>query len=178
MVKDIENSLEAMVAHDLIAALAGDDEARAAVRDRRPSVDARSPDHTPPADEFLVRDADASQNYAINAVLAGQDLIVKGPPGTGKSQTITNLVSTLVARGKRVLFVAEKRAAIDAVLKRLDEVGLGDLVLDLHGGRQLPTQGRRVAGGGLEREHAAGAAELRGRAPAPAGAPRRAQCPR
>jgi very-short-patch-repair endonuclease len=134
MVKDIEHALEAMVEHDLIAALAGDDAARAAVRDRRADVDPKSPDHTPPVDEFLVLDADASQNYAINAVLAGQDLIVKGPPGTGKSQTITNLVSTLVARGKRVLFVAEKRAAIDAVLKRLEDVGLGDLVLDLHGG--------------------------------------------
>ena len=55
-------------------------------------------------------------------------------PGTGKSQTISNLISTLVARGKRVLFVAEKRAAIDAVLRRLNHVGLGDLVLDLHGG--------------------------------------------
>ncbi len=79
-------------------------------------------------------DADSSQNYAINAVLAGRNLIIKGPPGTGKSQTISNLVSTLVARGKRVLFVAEKRAAIDAVLRRLNDVGLGDLVLDLHGG--------------------------------------------
>jgi hypothetical protein len=134
MVKDIENSLEAMVAHDLIAALAGDDMARAAVRERRVSVDPKRPDQIPPADEFLVLDADASQNYAINAVLAGQDIIIKGPPGTGKSQTIANLVSTLVARGKRVLFVAEKRAAIDAVLKRLNDVGLGDLVLDLHGG--------------------------------------------
>ena len=91
-------------------------------------------------------DADASQNYAINAVLAGQDLIIKGPPGTGKSQTIANLVSTLVARGKRVLFVAEKRAAIDAVLKRLTDVGLGDLVLDLHGGVSSRRKVARVPG--------------------------------
>jgi very-short-patch-repair endonuclease len=133
MVKDLEGSVEAMAAHDLIAALAGDEQAQAAVRERRPAVDARAPDHIPPADEFLVVDADASQNYAINAVLGGQDLIIKGPPGTGKSQTIANLVSTLVARGQRVLFVAEKRAAIDAVLRRLDGVGLSDLILDLHG---------------------------------------------
>ena len=73
----------------------------------------------PLADEFLVLDADASQNYAINAVLAGQSLIIKGPPGTGKSQTIANLIASLIARGKKVLFVAEKRAAIDAVTKRL-----------------------------------------------------------
>jgi hypothetical protein len=67
-------------------------------------------------------------------VLGGQDLVIKGPPGTGKSQTISNLIACLVARGKTVLFVAEKRAAIDAVLKRLERVGLHDLVLDLHGG--------------------------------------------
>ena len=60
-------------------------------------------------------DADASQSYVVNAVLAGKNLLIKGPPGTGKSQTISNLIATLVARGKRVLFVAEKRAAIDAV---------------------------------------------------------------
>jgi len=79
-------------------------------------------------------DADASQNYAINAVVGGQSLIIKGPPGTGKSQTIANLIASLVARQKRVLFVAEKRAAIEAVTKRLSEQELGGLVLDLHGG--------------------------------------------
>ena len=88
----------------------------------------------PLADEFLVLDADSSQNYAINAVLAGQSLIIKGPPGTGKSQTIANLIASLIARGKKVLFVAEKRAAIDAVTKRLRQQNLGELVLDLHGG--------------------------------------------
>ena len=82
----------------------------------------------------MVLDADSSQNYAINAVLAGQSLIVKGPPGTGKSQTIANLIASLIARGRKVLFVAEKRAAIDAVTKRLRQQNLGELVLDLHGG--------------------------------------------
>jgi exonuclease SbcC len=67
-------------------------------------------------------------------VLAGQSLIVKGPPGTGKSQTIANLIASLVARNRKVLFVAEKRAAIDAVTKRLNQKKLGDLLLDLHGG--------------------------------------------
>ncbi|HEX8496406.1 MAG TPA: AAA domain-containing protein, partial [Actinomycetales bacterium] len=59
---------------------------------------------------------------------------MKGPPGTGKSQTIANLIAALSAAGKRTLFVAEKRAAIDAVLQRLVAVGLDDLVLDLHDG--------------------------------------------
>lgn len=134
MVRDLENAIEAMAEHDIIAALAGDEEAQAALRERGTTTSIPSPDFIPPADEFLVLDADASQNYAINAVLTGRDLIIKGPPGTGKSQTISNLISTLVARGKRVLFVAEKRAAIDAVLHRLDNVDLGDIVLDLHGG--------------------------------------------
>ncbi len=87
-----------------------------------------------PDDEFLVLDADASQSHAIHAVVAGGDLVIEGPPGTGKSQTIANLIATLAARRQRVLFVAEKRAAIDAVVDRLRRVGLGDLVLDLHDG--------------------------------------------
>jgi hypothetical protein len=134
MVRDLENAIEAMAEHDIIAALAGDAEAQATLREKGAATSIPAPDFVPPADEFLVLDADASQNYAINAVLTGRDLIIKGPPGTGKSQTISNLISTLVARGKRVLFVAEKRAAIDAVLRRLAKVDLGDLVLDLHGG--------------------------------------------
>ena len=79
-------------------------------------------------------DADSSQRGAIGAVLAGRSLVIHGPPGTGKSQTIANLIATLVARGRKVLFVAEKRAAIDAVLSRLKGVGLGGMVLDIHEG--------------------------------------------
>lgn len=133
MVRDLENSEDQLVAHDLIAALAGDAEARGSVRGDGPAAGALPSNEIPAADEFLVLDADSTQSYAINAVLAGQNLIVRGPPGTGKSQSIANLIGSLVARGKRVLFVAEKRAAIDAVLKRLTSNGLDDLVLDLHG---------------------------------------------
>jgi len=135
MVRDLESAFDELVAHDLIAAIAGDEEAREAVRSAQPGPEAiPSPDATPPADEFLVLDADSSQNWAINAVLAGESLIVRGPPGTGKSQTIANLIGSMIARNKRVLFVAEKRAAIEAVVKRLDAQNIGDLVLDLHGG--------------------------------------------
>jgi hypothetical protein len=134
MVNDLGASEEALIEHELIAAIAGDPQAREAVRGRISEVDATEPNRIPPADEFLILDADSSQNWAINACLAGQDLIVRGPPGTGKSQTIANLIATLIARDKRVLFVAEKRAAIDAVLGRIDACGLSDLVLDLHGG--------------------------------------------
>jgi very-short-patch-repair endonuclease len=134
MVQDLEGSVEELIAHDLIAAIAGDEEARAKVREASGSPTVVGPDHVPLADEFLVLDADSSQNYVINAAVAGASLIVEGPPGTGKSQTIANLIATLVARGQKVLFVAEKRAAIDAVLKRLQKEGLDDLMLDLHGG--------------------------------------------
>jgi hypothetical protein len=134
MVLDLEASAKTLVDAEIISAIAGDEGARAAVRARHPNVALDQPDRMPPADEFLVLDADASQSYAINAIVGGADLVVDGPPGTGKSQTIANLIATLAARGKRVLFVAEKRAAIDAVVDRLERVNLGGLVLDLHDG--------------------------------------------
>ena len=61
-------------------------------------------------------------------------MVIWGPPGTGKSQTIANLIVSLNAVGKRVLFVAEKRAAIEVVVARLQRAGLGNLVMDAHGG--------------------------------------------
>lgn len=134
MVQDLENNLEALISHDVVAAIAGNHPAQAALSAAGGGVGITDPDRQPPADEFLVMDADSSQSYAINAALAGQSIVVSGPPGTGKSQTIGNLIATLIARGQSVLFVAEKRAAITAVVDRLERVGLADLVLDLHGG--------------------------------------------
>ena len=69
--------------------------------------------------------ADASQLKAIGDAVAGRTFVLEGPPGTGKSQTITNLLARAIAEGKRVLFVAEKRAALDVVKSRLDAVGMG-----------------------------------------------------
>jgi very-short-patch-repair endonuclease len=80
----------------------------------------------------LVMDADSSQEEVIRQVLAGRSLVVQGPPGTGKSQTITNLIGALLDSGKKVLFVAEKLAALEVVKSRLDRVGLGDFVFELH----------------------------------------------
>jgi very-short-patch-repair endonuclease len=135
MVRDLESAFDELVAHDLIAAIAGDEDARELVREQAQGLEAiPSPDFVPYEDEFLVLDADASQSFVVNSVSVGNSLVVKGPPGTGKSQTIANLIATQLARGKKVLFVAEKRAAIEAVVKRLRQQGLGDLILDLHGG--------------------------------------------
>jgi hypothetical protein len=76
--------------------------------------------------------ADSSQLEAVAEAVEGRTFVLEGPPGTGKSQTITNLLARSLADGKRVLFVAEKRAALDVVKKRLESVGLGAFSLDLH----------------------------------------------
>lgn len=133
MVRDLRASADLLASHDLIAALAGDEQAR---RNVASAADAPLPDITPdkipPSEEFLVQSADASQQRVITAALASRSLVIKGPPGTGKSQTIANLIAGMAAKGKRVLFVAEKRAAIEAVTDRLAQVKLDGLVLDLH----------------------------------------------
>ncbi|MBO4798705.1 MAG: DUF4011 domain-containing protein, partial [Candidatus Methanomethylophilaceae archaeon] len=76
--------------------------------------------------------ADGSQIRAVRAAGEGKSFVMHGPPGTGKSQTITNLISDSLYRGKTVLFVAEKRAALEVVQKRLDEIGIGNHCLELH----------------------------------------------
>ena len=135
MVAEMQQNQDALAGNDLIAAIAGDVQARESLRSKQAHrLDPAQPDVTPPADEYLVLDADSSQNAAVNAAVAGESFVLQGPPGTGKSQTIANLIATMTARGRSVLFVAEKRAAIDAVCKRLTAVGLDQFVLDLHGG--------------------------------------------
>ena len=76
--------------------------------------------------------SDSSQLKAICAVDAGRDLVLEGPPGTGKSQTITNLIAHSLAKGKTVLFVSEKMAALEVVHRRLSNIGLGPFCLELH----------------------------------------------
>lgn len=81
---------------------------------------------------YHVVDCDSTQALAINDVNNGKSLVMQGPPGTGKSQTITNLISNAVANGKSILFVAEKKAALDVVYNRLKKVGLDDLAISIH----------------------------------------------
>ena len=134
LVSDLEQNAELFADSDIVAAIAGDKEARDALSSMICDPDPKQPDIDSPSEEFLVLDADSSQHMAINQVLGGESLVIQGPPGTGKSQTISNLITALMSRGKRILFVAEKRAAIEAVTKRLDDVGLSELVMDMHGG--------------------------------------------
>ncbi|CAM4177669.1 DUF3320 domain-containing protein [Vibrio neonatus] len=80
----------------------------------------------------LVLDSDSSQTEAVLAAKSGANLVIQGPPGTGKSQTIANIISQALADDKKVLFVAEKMAALDVVKRRLDNCNIGDSVLELH----------------------------------------------
>ena len=81
---------------------------------------------------YLIVPSDRSQMAAVQQARQGKSYIIQGPPGTGKSQTITNLIADYVARGKRVLFVCEKRAAIDVVYHRLHQAGLESLTSLIH----------------------------------------------
>ncbi|MFD2785657.1 DUF3320 domain-containing protein [Hymenobacter rubripertinctus] len=83
-------------------------------------------------DLHQVLEADSSQLLALLAVHEGRNLVIQGPPGTGKSQTIANLLAEAIGAGKKVLFVAEKRAALEVVKRRLDALGLGVACLELH----------------------------------------------
>ena len=115
--------------HEIVATLLGDGF-------REPATelmdDASVDEAVNVSDMFLVKDADSSQILAIHDINNGQDMVIQGPPGTGKSQTITNVIAELIGNGKKVLFVAEKMAALEVVKRRLDVIGLGDAALELH----------------------------------------------
>jgi very-short-patch-repair endonuclease len=85
-----------------------------------------------PKDLVTPLPADSSQLAAVVAAQEGRDFVLIGPPGTGKSQTIANIICQCLAHGKTVLFVAEKAAALDVVQRRLEQYGLGEAVLELH----------------------------------------------
>lgn len=89
-------------------------------------------DKTVIAQDSLPVSVDGSQMYAVDSAAKGKSFVLHGPPGTGKSQTITVMIANALAQGKTVLFVAEKMAALSVVQKRLNDIGLGSFCLELH----------------------------------------------
>lgn len=88
----------------------------------------------------IVLDADSSQEEAVLAAKAGLSFVIQGPPGTGKSQTISNIIADALADGKRVLFVSEKKSALDVVVKRLRDSRLDRFCLELHNPSQKKSE--------------------------------------
>lgn len=132
MFRDLEAHEETVLASPVVQALAG---ASDAARERTlfapddvDDIDRSSPPEVAP----LILDADSSQRVAVAAAMAGKSFVLDGPPGTGKSQTIANIIAALVASGKKVLFVSEKAVALDVVRDRLSGRGLGPLLFELH----------------------------------------------
>ena len=107
-----------------------------------------------PADRYLDIDeatqnlplaADSTQARIVADAVAGRSLVVEGPPGTGKSQTVSNLIFRALATGRTIMFVAEKKSALDVVARRLrEEAGIGALLLNLHDNGMKPTEVRRA----------------------------------
>ncbi len=126
--------------------------------------DANLDDALPPEGMFHVVDADPSQTKVIGEARSGRNLVVQGPPGTGKSQTITNILAAAAHDGKKVLFMAEKMAALEVVHKRMRKAGLADLCLELHSRSANKKRFFQVLGETLSRgtNSAAPALDIRG----------------
>ncbi|SFR00499.1 Part of AAA domain-containing protein [Poseidonocella sedimentorum] len=120
--------VESPLIETMLSSVGGEGTTYAEVYDTdHPDVESRVP--------RLVMDADASQFSSLVDVANGTNVAIEGPPGSGKSQTIVNLIASAMADGKKVLFVAEKLTALDVVRNRLDAAGLGEFILPLQAGR-------------------------------------------
>ena len=134
LVEDLERNKDLFVKHGLIRALGVPGTLIPTPDDL---VEKRElDDKVSPADVYQVLDADSSQQEAIEAAKAGLSFILQGPPGTGKSQTIANIIAEFLARGRPILFVSQKIAALEVVQRRLKQVGLSDFCLEIHSHRR------------------------------------------
>lgn len=133
MYRDLLANEATITGHPLVAALANQDPT---TQDGSLLFEEIHPENidrdAPPESTPLVLDADSSQRACVAAAVAGRSFVMDGPPGTGKSQTIANMVGALLHAGKTVLFVSEKAAALEVVRNRLAHVGLENYLLELH----------------------------------------------
>ena len=132
MFRDLLNSAEQIAEHPIVNALADPQSGAGDSLAFEPMSEERLDTEAPPEDMASVLSADSSQRRCIVAARSGHSFVMDGPPGTGKSQTITNIIAELLKGGRTVLFVSEKAAALEVVRGRLKQAGLGDFVLELH----------------------------------------------
>ena len=131
MYKDIDTYQSLIKSNELVKTICGLND------EKQVSTDAICPlseldERVKPQNTYQILDADSSQQQAIQVVKQGNNLVIEGPPGTGKSQTIANIIAELLSQNKRVLFVSQKIAALDVVKSRLDKNGLAPFCLELH----------------------------------------------
>ena len=131
MWEDLGKNVQAIAAHGMCRAVAGDTSGLSQPTDDMPDP-SEFDERIHPREVHSILDNDSSQMEAILAARHGTNLVVDGPPGTGKSQTIANIIAESLADGKKVLFVSEKVAALEVVKRRLDERRLGDFCLECH----------------------------------------------
>lgn len=130
--QDLHENLGQAQAHPVVQMLAGTPAPVA----KLPSLDEHGLDaRQDPQQTYHILDADGSQRLCLEGAARGESFVLIGPPGTGKSQTIANLIADRIANGMKVLFVSEKMAALEVVYKRLCAVGLGEFCLELHSHR-------------------------------------------
>jgi very-short-patch-repair endonuclease len=133
-------SLEQLLGHGILRSLLAPHEESGLPDPPVIPEDDRVDDHFKAADQVAILDTDSSQTIAIQTALDGRNLVVQGPPGTGKSQTIANIIAAAIHRGRSVLFVAEKLAALEVVYDRLRSVNLSPLCFELHSRRASKQQ--------------------------------------
>lgn len=127
--KDIAVHQKELLKNDMVRSLV---EGKLAFNKNNEQVFTNDFDGIPSQNVVLPISTDVSQMEAVITAQQGHSFILHGPPGTGKSQTITNIIADALYRGKRVLFVAAKKAALDVVQKRLEQIGLAPFTLELH----------------------------------------------
>ena len=127
--QDLHDNADKIQAHPILQTLAG---AAGLLPKTQPLQENELDAQEDPQKVYHILDADGSQRLCLDAAAQGESFVLIGPPGTGKSQTIANLIADRIAHGKKVLFVSEKMAALEVVYKRLCNVGLGEFCLELH----------------------------------------------
>lgn len=148
MWKDLQDRTAALKANRVVSHLV-DNPGQAFATEARDERFERLDENYKPQDILAPLLSDSSQLKAICAVDSGRDLVLEGPPGTGKSQTITNLIAHSLAKGKSVLFVSEKMAALEVVHSRLSKIGLGPFCLELHSSKAKKSEVLQQLGAAL-----------------------------